>query len=123
MAPPPKLKRLRPEDYDFEAPPSEWGPKLLEVLTQFCGDVSAALTGQVSYGENIRSEEREIRVQMPSGSGSADAAPYPLFLKPQRALQPRNMVVTHVKMEATTGSPITFPTARSSRNTRTSPRN
>lgn len=89
MANPPKLKRLRPEDFDFEAEASEWGPKLLEVLTQFCGDVTSALTGQLTRPQNVKGASWEVTFTT-GGSIAIDAAPFPLYVTPSFSVDPKN---------------------------------
>lgn len=102
MAQPPKLKRLLPEDYDFEADATEWGPKLLGVLTQFCGDVTNALTGQLTKGQNIRGEEWELEFST-GASVAVDASPFPLFLTPKVAINPRHLWVTFIENTSVAG--------------------
>ena len=94
MATPPKLKSLRPEDYDFNGEASEWGPKLLQVLTQFCGDVTSALSGQLTTPENIKAEERDIDFN--TGAAVAiDSSPFPLIISPQLVKFPKTVTVTN----------------------------
>jgi hypothetical protein len=92
MAKPPKLKTLRPEDYDFSADASEWAPKLLQALSTFCSDVTNALSGLLD-SENIRREDRDFEFTTPSGSVALDAAPFPIVLKPQKVTYPKGVTV------------------------------
>lgn len=108
MAEPPKLKRLRPEDFDFEADASEWGPKLLLVLTQFCTEVTEALTGRLTRPQNVRGEEWEVAFTTPNPV-AIDAAPFPLApIKPKYTLAPRHVWVTFAEdiTDATRAAPL-----------------
>jgi len=87
---------LRPEDYDFNGEASEWGPKLLQALTTFCGDVTNALTGQLTRPQNIRGEEWEV-VFDSGASPTIDSAPFPIYRTPSTAVSPRHVWVTLVE--------------------------
>lgn len=107
MAKPPKLKTLRPEDYDFNGDASEWGPKLLQVLSTFCGDVTNAMSGQLTAPENIRREEWEITFTT-GAALSLDQSPFPLMLTPKVVTQPRHIWVTSIEDISVSGggSPV-----------------
>lgn len=105
MAPPPNLKRLAAEN--FEGAEDWFLEAFLPQLNGFLGDVVNALSGALTHKENLLSEERDIQVMMGVGSGSPDAAPFPLYIKPQKVLRPRNVIVTFVKVETSvTASPV-----------------
>jgi hypothetical protein len=89
MATPPKLKTLRPEDYDFNGDAAEWGPKLLAVLSTFCGDVTAALSGALTIPENVRGEDREVTFATTATTPAIDAAPFPVTISPQSVKYPK----------------------------------
>jgi hypothetical protein len=97
MAKPPKLKTLRPEDFDFNGEATEWGPKLLQTLSSFCGDVTNALSRQLTRADNIRGEERDVIFTTNSNVTTADASPWPVSITPQTATQPKNVYVTAVE--------------------------
>jgi hypothetical protein len=81
MAKPPKLKTLRPEDYDFNGEASEWGPKLLQILSAFCSDVTNALSKGLTRGENLRGGRWQARFTT-NATVAIDSAPFPLYLTP-----------------------------------------
>jgi len=96
---PPKLKRLLPEDYDFAGDATEWGPKLLQVLTTFCSDVTNALSGGLTRTQNMRGEEREAVFDFTNVGTppAADLTPFPLSIVPRSTPNPRNLTVTFVE--------------------------
>lgn len=74
--------------------------RFLPQLNPFLRDVCAALAGNLTRGENVRGEEREI--EFTTGAVvAADTAPFPLKLVPQLAKRPRHVYVTNACLEAT----------------------
>jgi hypothetical protein len=108
VAPPPKLKTLRPEDYDFNGEASEWGPKLLQVLSTFCSDVTNALSKNLTRGENLRGGNWELNFTT-GGTVAIDTAPFPKFITPQFKVDPKNFHLWITDIRDTTDSTDTSP--------------